>query len=99
MAPRRPPQTVPRLIVFDALLLGRKPYVKSAPNDADVAAAVMHDLNLSLRYCDRFLMVKDGLVAANGGVEAITLGNIENVYGLKAEIIEHRGRRVVAPAE
>ena len=44
-------------------------------------------------------MVKDGLVAANGGVEAITPGNIENVYGLKAEIIEHRGRRVVVPAE
>lgn len=163
-----------RLTVFDALLLGRKPYVKSAPNDADVAAvervveelnlrnlalryvdelsggeyqkviigralvqetdvllldeptnnldmanqaevmslirsivdergiaaaAVMHDLNLSLRYCDRFLMVKDGLVAAYGGVEAITPENIENVYGLKAEIIEHRGRRIVVPAE
>lgn len=161
-----------RLTVFDALLLGRKPYIKSAPNDADfaavervvdelnlhdlalryvdelsggeyqkvmigralvqetdivlldeptnnldmanqaevmslvrsivderdiAAAAVMHDLNLSLRYCDRFLMVKDGLVAAYGDVNVITPESVADVYGVDVEIIEHRGRRIVVP--
>ena len=161
-----------RLTVFDALLLGRKPYIKSAPNDADfaavervvdelnlhdlalryvdelsggeyqkvmigralvqetdivlldeptnnldmanqaevmslvrsivderdiAAAAIMHDLNLSLRYCDRFLMVKDGLVAAYGDVNVITPESVADVYGVDVEIIEHRGRRIVVP--
>lgn len=161
-----------RLTVFDALLLGRKPYIKSAPNDADfaavervvdelnlhdlvlryvdelsggeyqkvmigralvqetdivlldeptnnldmanqaevmslvrsivderdiAAAAVMHDLNLSLRYCDRFLMVKDGLVAAYGDVNVITPESVADVYDVDVEIIEHRGRRIVVP--
>ncbi|MDQ9826339.1 ATP-binding cassette domain-containing protein, partial [Acinetobacter sp. 163] len=35
--------------------------IRATVDDRGIAAAaVMHDLNLSLRYCDRFLMVKNG---------------------------------------
>ncbi len=161
-----------RLTVYDALLLGRKPYVKTAPrsedfdvvdeviaqmgleslalryvdelsggeyqkviiarafvqrpevllldeptnnldlaNQAEVmrlvrdavthrglaAAAVLHDVNMALRYCDRFLMVKDGVVAAYGGHEIVTSETIHDVYGVTTDIIEHRGMRVMIP--
>lgn len=59
------------------------------------AAAVMHDINLSLGYCDRFMFVKDGLVESLGGPETITPERIKNIYGLEADVIEHKGQRVV----
>ena len=161
-----------RLAVYDALLLGRRPYARSAPGSADfgvvdeviartrlddlalryvdelsggeyqkvviarafvqqtgvllldeptnsldmanqaevmglvrravdeegiAAAAVMHDVNLALRYCDRFLMVKGGSVAAAGGPEVVTEESIAAVYGVRADIVEHKGMRVVVP--
>lgn len=61
------------------------------------AAAVMHDINLSLRYCDRFLFLKDGKVDALGGREVVTAERIKSVYGMESEVIEHRGRPVVIP--
>ena len=161
-----------RLTVYDALLLGRKPYSRSAPTEADfdvvdevlarmhldelalryvdelsggeyqkviiarafvqqtdvllldeptnnldmanqaevmelvrravdeqgiAAAAVMHDINLALRFCDRFVMIKSGLVAAAGGIEVVTEQAVRDVYGVSVDIIEHRGVRVVVP--
>lgn len=61
------------------------------------AAAVLHDVNLALRFCDRFLMLKDGLVEALGGPEVVTENSILRVYGMAADIIEHKGRKVVIP--
>lgn len=147
--------------VYDALLLGRKPYIKAAPTDEDFAivdrvidelglgplalryldelsggehqkvvigralvqqtgvllldeptnnldmanqievmelvskaaheqhiacAAVLHDINLALRYCDRFLMLKDGNVRASGGREIITKETIEDVYDVSIDL-------------
>ena len=161
-----------RLAVYDAVLLGRKPLIKSAPTEADLAvvdevlkklgltdfalryvdelsggeyqkvvlarafvqqtavllldeptntldpanqqevmrvvraavdesgiaaAAVLHDVNLALRYCDRFLMLKDGRVAALGGPDIVTEESVRLVYGMETDVIEHRGRKVVIP--
>lgn len=61
------------------------------------AAAVLHDVNLALRYCDRFCMLKDGYVEVQGGQEIITEESIYAVYGMRADIIEHQGRKVVIP--
>lgn len=158
--------------VYDALLLGRKPYVKAAPNEDDYAvvdrvieelelgplalryldelsggehqkaviaralvqdtevllldeptnnldmanqvevmelvshiahehgvacAAVLHDINLALRYCDRFLVIKNGTVLAAGGPETMTKEVIEEAYETHVELIEHEGTRLVVP--
>lgn len=162
------------ITVYDALLLGRKPYIKSVPTDADytivdkiieelgledlslryldelsggeyqkvvigralvqetpillldeptnnldmanqvevmellhhtahehniAVVAIMHDINLAIRYCDRFLFMKEGQVLAFGGPEVITKANIETTYNVLVEIIEHNGFHIVIPAK
>ena len=61
------------------------------------AAAVMHDMNLALRHCDRFLFIKDGVVDAFGDADIVTSGQIERIYGMKADVIEHAGCKIVVP--
>ena len=61
------------------------------------AAIVIHDLNLAMRHCDRFLFVKDAKVFSFGGVETVTPETIQAVYDLRVDIIEHKGIRVIVP--
>ena len=60
-------------------------------------AIVIHDLNLAMRHCDRFLFIKDAKVFSFGGVETVTPETIETVYNLRVDIIEHKGIRVIIP--
>lgn len=60
-------------------------------------AIVIHDLNLAMRHCDRFLFIKDAKVFSFGGVETVTPETIETVYDLRVDIIEHKGIRVIVP--
>ena len=61
------------------------------------SAIVIHDLNLALRYCDRFLFLKDSHVFAAGGKEVMTPDNIESVYQIKAAVEHHNGVPIVIP--
>ena len=61
------------------------------------AAAVLHDMNLALRHCDRFLFLKDGIVDAFGGADIVTSEQIERIYGMKADVIDHAGCKIVVP--
>lgn len=56
---------------------------------------VIHDLNLALRYCDRFYFLKDGTGYSYGGMETVTAETIQTVYGIKAEIAQINGKQVV----
>jgi len=56
---------------------------------------VIHDLNLALRYCDRFYFLKDRSGYSYGGVETVTGEIIRDVYGIQAEMIEFAGSKVV----
>lgn len=58
----------------------------------------MHDINLAVHYSDRFLFMKDGRVAAYGGLEVITEDLMYEVYGIDAEIVDHRGVPFVVPS-
>ena len=58
---------------------------------------VLHDLNLALRYSDRFLLLKDHRVYAAGGAECMTPETIEEVYHMHVHILEHRGIPVIVP--
>lgn len=58
---------------------------------------VLHDLNLAIRYCDRFLFLKDADLYAYGGQEVMTPEIIENVYGMHVHIIETHGIPVIIP--
>ena len=60
-------------------------------------AVVIHDLNLALRYCDKFLFIKDSKVFAYGDHDIMTPKIISDVYNMKSDVIEHNGIKLVVP--
>ncbi len=54
---------------------------------------VIHDLNLALKYCSRFLFIKDGLVYRYGNETVVTEQTLEAVYGIHASLMSHNGRK------
>lgn len=56
---------------------------------------VIHDLNLALRYCDRFYFLKNRCGYSYGGIETVTDEIIRDVYGIGAEIADVNGKKVV----
>ena len=58
---------------------------------------ILHDLNLAIRYCDRFLFLKDAEVYACGGIEVMTPENIEAVYRMHVHIMSYMGIPHIIP--
>ena len=56
---------------------------------------VLHDLNLALRYCDKFLFIKSGLVYNYGDEAIVSEETIAEVYGMQSEFIKVNGRKIV----
>lgn len=54
---------------------------------------VIHDLNLALRYCNRFLFVKDGGVYSYGDETVVTAQALRDVYGINASLIVHDNKK------
>jgi iron complex transport system ATP-binding protein len=61
------------------------------------AVMVNHDINLALRYSNRFIMMSGGRIFAAGGKEIITPENIRAVYGIDADVCEFNGKSIVIP--
>jgi len=59
--------------------------------------AVMHDLNMALRFSDRFVLMREGQVRAAGGQEVMTAENIREVYQLHVVRHELDGIPLVIP--
>jgi iron complex transport system ATP-binding protein len=58
-----------------------------------------HDLGLAGTLCDRLLLIRDGVVVAEGPTdEVLTPARVREVYGVDADVIRHpSGQRVVVP--
>lgn len=58
-----------------------------------------HDLSLAGTLCDRLMLIRDGVVVAQGPTdEILTPANVREVYGVDAEVITHpSGYRMVVP--
>lgn len=54
---------------------------------------VIHDLNLALRYCNRFILIMDGLVYDYGDQSVITETALYHVYGIETTLISHQNRK------
>ena len=67
--------------------------------DHMIAVVVIHDLNLALRFCDRFLLLKDGEVYRHGDHRILDSTALEEVYGVQAQIVEVNGRHMVLVEE
>jgi len=56
---------------------------------------VLHDINLALRYCDRFLFIKNGAVYNYGDASIVTEYAITDVYGINSSVVDVNGRKVI----
>ncbi len=59
------------------------------------AVMVIHDLNLALRFCDRFLLLKDGRVYRSGDSSILDRQALRDVYGVDAHVVTVEGKSVV----
>jgi len=59
------------------------------------AIIVLHDISLALRFCDRFLLIKDGEVYKYGDESVVTPEAIYDVYGIESTIEVINGRKIV----
>lgn len=60
--------------------------------------AVLHDLTLAARTCDRLLLLHRGRLVADGSPrDVLTLARLADVYGVAAELIETDGGMLVVP--
>jgi iron complex transport system ATP-binding protein len=70
-----------------------------ARDDGKAVLAVVHDLTLAARYCDRLVMLRAGSVVASGAPEdVLTTQILRDVYGVAVDVFPHpvSGRPVVA---
>lgn len=71
-----------------------------ARDEGKAVLAVVHDLTLAARYCDRLVMLRGGSVVATGTPgDVLTPERLRGVYGVNVDVFPHptTGRPVVAP--
>lgn len=70
--------------------------MKQYCKDKQISVIVsIHDMNLSLQFSDKYLMLKDGEVFKYGSKEIVTRENIRTVYGLDVDILKYKNRKIV----
>jgi iron complex transport system ATP-binding protein len=62
------------------------------------AIVVMHDLNLTLRFSDKFIMLKDGKIFSEGDSKVINSRNIREVFDVNAYVDNYNGIPIVVLA-
>jgi len=59
------------------------------------AIVVIHDLNLALRFCDSFVLMRQGKVYRSGGKEILDRQAFSDVYRVSAQPVEVMGQTIV----
>ncbi|MDL2235394.1 ABC transporter ATP-binding protein [Christensenellaceae bacterium OttesenSCG-928-L17] len=73
--------------------------VQSMARERNISVLIaIHDLSLALRYCDKFLFLKNGAVFRFGDCSIVTPETISAVYDTNAIVTEIDGRKVVVIA-
>ncbi|MCL2862754.1 MAG: ABC transporter ATP-binding protein [Methanimicrococcus sp.] len=57
----------------------------------------MHDMNLALRFADKFVFMKDGEIRDACNAQGVTPEIIENIYGVKVHLEYFKGMPYVIP--
>ena len=55
----------------------------------------IHNLNFAMDFGDKFFFIKDGEIKHTGGVETINENTIEDIFGVKATILEAEGKKAI----
>ena len=61
--------------------------LRAQAHDGALVIAVLHDLTMAARYCDRLLLIDQGRLVADGTpADVLTNGHLRDVYGIEAEV-------------
>lgn len=72
--------------------------IREISNTQNIATiVVMHDINLAVRYSDKFIILKEGKVFTTGGKEVITPKIIKETYGVDVHVENFEGIPLVIP--
>jgi iron complex transport system ATP-binding protein len=61
------------------------------------AVMTMHNLNSALRFADKFVFLKGGMIHSAGKIQEVSEEMIKEVYDIPVEILHHKGRPLVVP--
>jgi len=70
---------------------------KVVKNNDMAAVIVIHDLNLALRFADRFILIKGGRIHSAGDISVITPDSLREVYGIEAYVETVNGIPSIIP--
>jgi len=59
----------------------------------------MHDLNLALRFADRFVFMKAGKIFYSCDREGVSSEIVETVYGIRVDLLYHKGLPLIVPSD
>lgn len=71
--------------------------VKEEVKRGALVIMAVHDLNLALRYCDHFVMLKGGKVVMGGDSDSLSREVLEEVYDIRAKVLGKGKNRVLVP--
>lgn len=72
--------------------------VRDITTQASLATVmVIHDVNLALRFCDRFVLMRNGTIVAQGGIEAVTDEALSETYDMPMRIAEIDNVKLAIP--
>lgn len=57
----------------------------------------LHEINLAIKYCQKYILLKGGKVFSQGGKESITAENLEKLYGVKMKVLQDNDDYYVVP--
>ncbi len=61
--------------------------LQSEAHAGGLVIAVLHDLTMAARYCDRLVLIDGGTIVADGTpAEVLTPANLQSVYGIEAKV-------------
>lgn len=66
-------------------------------NENIAVIVVIHDINLALRYCDRFMFLKDSRIFSYGGLDTMTKECLESVYNMAFDVVNYNGIKISIP--
>ncbi|WP_439814568.1 ABC transporter ATP-binding protein [Zavarzinia sp. CC-PAN008] len=72
--------------------------LRSIAHDGRLVVAVLHDLTLAARFCDRVVLMSDGQVVADGPpAEVLSDANLSRAYRVRGLYGRHEGEAFVLP--
>jgi iron complex transport system ATP-binding protein len=98
--------SAPEVILADEPVAALDPYhqlhvmelLRDHAHRGGAVIAVLHDLNLAARFCDRLVLLADGGLACAGAVrEVLDNRYLREVYGIEARIDDDGGELTVIP--